>query len=46
MPGVGSNPDKTYISILNFSLPPRFVQLEGANANEIKHDHSPVGIVV
>ena len=36
----------TYIFILNFSLPPRFEQVSGANVNEIKHDYSPVVIVV
>ena len=32
--------------ILKFSLPSRSEQLSGAHANEIKHDHSPVDIVV
>ena len=39
-------PLETYISILNFSLPPRSEQVNGAVANEIKHVHSPEGIVV
>ena len=30
----------------NFSLPPRSEQVSGAHANEVKHDHSPVVIVV
>ena len=30
---------------MNFSLPTRFEQLSGSNANEIKHGHSPVAIV-
>ena len=32
--------------ILNFSLPPRSEQVNGAVANEIKHVHSPEVIVV
>ena len=39
-------PLKTYIFILNFSLPPRSEQVNGAVANEIKHVHSPEVIVV
>ena len=39
-------PLETYIFILNFSLPPRSEQVSGAHVNEIKHDHSPVVIVV
>ena len=39
-------PLETYIFILNFSLPPRFEQVNGAAANEIKHVHSPEVIVV
>ena len=35
-----------YIFILNFSLPPRSEQVNGAVANEIKHVHSPEVIVV
>ena len=34
-------PLETYIFILNFSLPPRSEQVNGAVANEIKHVHSP-----
>ena len=37
---------ETYIFILNFSLPPRSEQVNGAVANEIKHVHSPEVIVV
>ena len=36
----------TYTFILNFSLSPLSEQLSGAHANEIKHRHSPVVIVV
>ena len=39
-------PLETYIFILNFSLPPRSEQVNGAVANEIKHVHSPKVIVV
>ena len=39
-------PLETYIFILNFSLPPRSEQVNGAVANEIKHVHSPEVIVV
>ena len=39
-------PLETYILILNFSLPPRSEQVNGAHVNEIKHDHSPVVIAV
>ena len=39
-------PLETYIFILNFSLPPPYEQVSGAHVNEIKHDHSPVVIVV
>ena len=39
-------PKETYIFIVNFSLPPRSEQVSGAHVNEIKHDHSPVVIVV
>ena len=39
-------PLKTYIFILNFSLLPLSEQASGAHVNEIKHDHSPVVIVV
>ena len=39
-------PLETYIFILNFSLPPRSEQVNGAGANEIKHVHSPEVIVV
>ena len=39
-------PLETYIFILNFSLPPRSKQVNGAVANEIKHVHSPEVIVV
>ena len=35
-----------HIFILNFSLPPRSEQVNGAVANEIKHVHSPEVIVV
>ena len=40
------SPLETYIFILNFSLPPRSEQVNGAVANEIKHVHSPEVIVV
>ena len=39
-------PLETYIFILNFSLPPRSEQVNGAVANEIKHVLSPEVIVV
>ena len=39
-------PLETYIFILNFSLPPRSEQVNGAVANEIKHVHSPEVMVV
>ena len=39
-------PLETYIFILNFSLPPRSKQVNGAVANEIKRVHSPEVIVV
>ena len=39
-------PLETYVFILNFSLPPRSEQVNGAVANEIKHVHSPEVIVV
>ena len=39
-------PLETYIFILNFSFPSRSEQLSGANANEIKDDHSHVVILV
>ena len=39
-------PLEAYIFILNFSLPSRSEQLSGANADEMKHDHSPVVVVV
>ena len=39
-------PLETYIFILNFSLPHRSEQVNGAVANEIKHVHSPEVIVV
>ena len=39
-------PLETYIFILNFSLPSRSEQVNGAVANEIKHVHSPEVIVV
>ena len=39
-------PLETCIFILNFSLPPRSEQVSGAHVNEIKHNHSPVVIVV
>ena len=39
-------PLETYIFILNFSLPPRSEQVNGAVSNEIKHVHSPDVIVV
>ena len=45
--GVGSNPAwDIYIFILNCSIPACSEQLSGSHANEIKHDHSPVVIVV
>ena len=44
---MGSNPaGDIYIFILNFSLPPRSEQVNGAVANEMKHVHSPEVIVV
>ena len=43
--GVGSNPAGN-IFILIFSLPPPSEKLSGTHANEIKHDHLPVVIVV
>ena len=39
-------PLETYIFILNFSLPPRSEQVNGAVGNEIKHVHSLEVIVV
>ena len=39
-------PLEIYIFILNFSLPPRSEQVNGAVANEIKHVHSPEVMVV
>ena len=39
-------PLETYIFILNFALSPRSEQVSGAHVNEIKHDNSPVVIVV
>ena len=39
-------PLETYIFILNFSIPARSEQLSGSHANDIKHDHSHVVIVV
>ena len=39
-------PLETYIFILNFSLPLPFEKVNGAVANEIKHDHLPEVIVV
>ena len=39
-------PLDTYIFIMIFSLPPRSKQRSGAHVNEIKHDHSPVVMVV
>ena len=39
-------PLETYIFILNFSLPPRSEQVSRVHVNEIKHDQSPVVIVV
>ena len=44
--GVGSNPAGDIYFTLNFSLPPRSEQVNGAVANEIKHIHSPEVIVV
>ena len=43
---MGSNPAGDIYFILNFSLPPRCEQVNGAVANEIKHVHSPEVIVV
>ena len=37
---------ETYVFILNFLLPPRSEQVNGAVENEIKHGHSPEVIVV
>ena len=39
-------PLETYTFILKFLLPIRSVQVNGADANEIKHNHSPIVIVV
>ena len=39
-------PLESCIFILIFSLPPRSEQVSGAYVNEIKHDNSPVVIVV
>ena len=39
-------PLETDVFILDFSLPLRSEQVNGAVANENKHDHSPVVIVV
>ena len=39
-------PLEAYVFILNFSLPLRSEQVSGAHVNEIKHDHSPVVIVI
>ena len=39
-------PRLQYIFILNFSLPLRSKQRSGVHANEIKHDHEAVDIVV
>ena len=36
----------TGIFILNLSLPPRSEQVSRAHVNEIKHDYSPVVLVV
>ena len=44
--GVGSNPTGNIYFDFEFSLPPRSEQVSGAHVNEIKHDHSPVVIVV
>ena len=43
---MGSNPAGDIYFDLEFSLPPRSVQVNGAVANEIKHDHSSEVIVV
>ena len=43
---MGSNPAGDIYFLLNFSLPPRSEQVNGAVANEIKHVHSPEVIVV
>ena len=43
---MGSNPAGDIYFILNFSLPSRSEQVNGAVANEIKHVHSPEVIVV
>ena len=39
-------PLETNIFILNFSIPACSEQLSGSHANEIKHDRSPVVIVI
>ena len=44
--GVGSNPAGNIYFHFEFSLPPRSEQVSKAHLNEIKHDHSPVVIVV
>ena len=44
--GVGSNPAGNIYVHFEFSLPPRSEQVSGTHVNEIKHDHSPVVIVV
>ena len=46
MPGESSNPAVDIYFHFEFSLPSRSEQLSAANANEIKHDHSSVVIVV
>ena len=44
--GMGSNPGGDIYFHLNFSIPACSGQLSRSHANEIKHDHSPVVIVV
>ena len=46
MSGVGSNPAGDVYFHFEFLVPFRSEQLSRANANEIKHDHSPVVTVV
>ena len=42
---MGSNPAGDIFFILNFSLSSRSEQLSGANADENKHNYSPLVIV-
>ena len=44
--GAGSNPAGDIYFHFEFSIPACSEQLSGSHANEIKHDHSPVVVVV